>query len=88
MSPVASIKKFFAQLKDTLLLNGLGGSDHLIPWVAGVVGIYAVAATGLGLYWSNEPDAFDVQQNAEPYAASYMQKVVTGSVTTAAMSFS
>ena len=85
MSPVASIKKFFAQLKDTLLLNGLSSSDHVIPWVVGVLATYALIATGLGLYWSREPAAFDVQQVAERYAASYDQEVVTGSVTTAAL---
>lgn len=86
MSPVNNIKKFFNQLKDTLLLNGVStGDSNLGPWIGGLVGAYVVIATGLGFYWSNIPDAFDVRANAANYALKNNQEVVTGTTTTAAL---
>lgn len=40
---------------------------------------------GLGMFWSFEPDAFDVRQNAKKYADSHNQKVVVGTTTAATL---
>ena len=37
------------------------------------------------VYWSNEPDLFDVQQVAEEQAASRNENLVTGYATTSAL---
>ncbi len=54
-------------------------------WIAGVTAVYGLVSLGLGMYWSQTPDAFDVRQNAAQYAALTEQEVVTGSVTVAAL---
>lgn len=86
MSPLASVKKFINQLKDTLVLNGLtGGNTPLTPWIGGLLGLYLVLVSGLGIHWSQTPDSFDVVGNAQRYAGEYEQPVVTGTATTAAL---
>src|SRR6056300_745143 len=86
MSPLASVKKFINQLKDTLVLNGLGGGDTpLAPWIGGALGLYLVIACGLGIHWSQTPDSFDVIDNSQRYAGEHNQPVVTGTATTAAL---
>lgn len=53
--------------------------------VALVVAVYLLCAMGVGIYWSNMPDAFPVEQNAEQLASQYKSEVVVGSTTTAAL---
>lgn len=54
-------------------------------WVSVFAAIYGLLATGLGVYWSQTPDPFDVRQNAAQYAALTEQDVVTGAVTVSAL---
>jgi hypothetical protein len=54
-------------------------------WLVVAAALYGVVTMGLGVYWSQTPDPFDVRQNAAQYAALTEQEVVTGSVTVAAL---
>lgn len=86
MSPVIRIKSFFNQLKDTLILNGFGGEDsRWLRWLGIALLIYALAMTGLGIYWNTTPDSFDVEANANAYSSRLQQDVVTGAATTSAL---
>lgn len=58
---------------------------RLASAVAAVVAALAAIDIVLALLWSNEPDAFDVQQNAAGYASDLGRPVVVGSTTTAAL---
>ncbi|MBC3412044.1 MULTISPECIES: DUF2333 family protein [Pseudomonas] len=46
-----------------------------------LVGVYFVVCIGLGWYWSEEPDLFPVQQNAQAAAERNGQKMVIGYTT-------
>ncbi len=68
--------------------------EDIADWWAGGILPRGLAAAGLvylllcivlALYWSQEPDAFDVQANAATTSASANRGVVTGSVTTATL---
>ena len=86
MPALSGLKKFSQQLKDTLLLSGFGSEDSRWGmWLGIGLGAYLLLVTGLGIYWSIAPDAFDVRANAEKHAARHGQPVVTGSVTTASL---
>lgn len=50
--------------------------------IAAVVVVLVILATGLGIYWSDEPDAWDVRNRANLEAQAANQEVVTGYVTT------
>lgn len=54
-------------------------------WLGGILAVYLITATILGMYWSIAPDRFDVSENAAALAAENQGSVVTGSVTTAAV---
>jgi len=64
---------------------------RVAPGSAGAIAAAAAAAALalvvliLGIYWSNEPDAFSVTGNAEQFAAENERPVVVGSVTTATL---
>ena len=66
-----------------------GASDSdprtLGKWIAALASLYGLVTIGLGIYWSQTPDTFDVRQSAAQYAALTEQEVVTGSVTVAAL---
>ncbi len=86
MSPLTSIKNFFAQTRDSLLLSGMSNPDSRWGlWISGAVGFYLLAVVAFGVYWSIAPKPFDVRSNAQAYANKYDQQVVTGSATTAAL---
>ncbi|MBL6814852.1 MAG: DUF2333 family protein [Pseudomonadales bacterium] len=48
-----------------------------------IAAIYLVGAICIGIWWSQEPDRFDVARNAEDMAAERNETVVTGYTTTA-----
>mgnify|MGYP003672557132 CR=1 FL=1 len=54
-------------------------------WLAIGVGVYLILATVIGIYWSLTPGRFDVVARSEVYVATSGGRVVTGSVTTAAL---
>lgn len=80
-------KRFTSQLKDTLLLSGLGeGADRRLLWsLGGLLALYLVITSGLGIWWSMAPAPFDVRARAQSDATSNGQEVVTGSTTTSAL---
>lgn len=51
--------------------------------VIGVVAVYLLVTIVLGIYWSNEPDMFDVSAEAQRQAEANQQEVVPGYTTTA-----
>ena len=86
MSPLTGIKDFFSQLKDSLLLTGIGSEDsNWGRWFGGLFGLYVLTMIGLGIYWSIAPDGIDARANTEAYSAEHGQEVVTGAATTAAL---
>lgn len=57
-----------------------------LPWTIGLfAATYVVVVIGLGIYWSKEPDTFDVAENAKEVSAELQTKIVTGTVTTDAL---
>ena len=50
--------------------------------VAAIVGFTALFLVVVGIFWSNEPEPFDVRENAAKMAAANAQSIVTGSTTT------
>ena len=60
------------------------GSSHYLGKIAAiVVTLYIVLMVVLGMYWSNEPSAFNVTENATAKAAELNRPVVTGFTSTA-----
>ena len=49
--------------------------------IATLVGVYVLVCLGLGWYWSQEPDLFPVQQNAQQAAERYGKQMVPGFTT-------
>ena len=47
--------------------------------------LLAIVSLAVGLYWSREPDAFDVRAQAAKEAQTHQQKVVIGTTTTATL---
>ncbi len=66
-------------------LQSLMGQGVLPKVLLSALAIYLVIVIILGLYWSNEPDLFPVQENAEQMALRNNQQLVTGYVTTATL---
>ncbi len=68
-------------------------ADAKFWWLDGVVAktivsllsIYLLVVLVLGVYWSREPELFDVRQHAEKISAQDSRPVVTGVVTTATL---
>jgi hypothetical protein len=57
-----------------------------LPWTLGLfAATYVVVVVGLGIYWSKEPDTFDVVENSKEISAQLQSKIVTGTVTTDAL---
>lgn len=61
--------------------RGYFKSSLLTRSIAILVGVYAVVCLGLGWYWSQEPDLFPVQQNAQLAAEKSGQQMVPGFTT-------
>lgn len=75
-------------MSETLKDKMAGRVDNLrdgevFRWLGGILALYLLATTILGLFWSVAPDRFDVSERAADYAAENQGSVVTGSVTTA-----
>jgi hypothetical protein len=66
-------------------LEELLPGGRLVSLVLTVIGIYLLVCVILGIYWSIAPEHFDVRERAAAYAAKDGGRVVTGSVTTAAL---
>lgn len=47
-----------------------------------IVGLLLFILTGIGIYWSQTPELFNVRENTQQFAAKNQQKVVIGSHTT------
>ncbi|MCX2983336.1 DUF2333 family protein [Halieaceae bacterium IMCC14734] len=60
-------------------------SRGITRWLAIGLGVYLLLATVVGMYWSITPSRFDVVARSEVYVAASGGRVVTGSVTTAAL---
>ena len=57
-----------------------------LPWTLGLfAATYVVVVIGLGIYWSKEPNTFDVVENSKEISAQLQSKIVTGTVTTDAL---
>jgi len=52
---------------------------------AALVGVLAIVNVVLGLYWSSEPEAFDVRENAARFAERQGRPVVVGTAMTATL---
>ncbi|WP_438466308.1 DUF2333 family protein [Marinomonas sp. PE14-40] len=68
-------------------LQGAGRLSSVGKWIAILVGVLCIAWTALGVYWSNEPDQFDVVSAAKQQAEQrgYLnnsKKLVVGYTTT------
>ena len=60
--------------------------EGVLPKVVGIgVGACLLLASVVGIYWSFEPEPFDVRENAAVMAADHQQQVVVGTATTAAL---
>lgn len=57
------------------------GGPLWLKIIGGAVGLYLFGALVIGWYWSQEPDLFSVQQNAEVTAAQSGQQIVSGYTT-------
>lgn len=72
-------------MQDWKLRLGLGrggaGGKRLLTLLAGLVGLYLVVVLILGWYWSREPGAFAVQQNARDAAQASQRQMVVGYTT-------
>jgi len=77
-------------------LNGLLGrrweraqdylvSGRLLKTLGALVAIYLLVCVILGIYWSNEPELFNVRDVAENMARTHNEEVVTGYTTTATL---
>ena len=74
-------------LKDRLASIGdrFAESRGITRWLLIALGVYLLLAILVGMYWSMTPRRFDVLALSEVYAAEAQGRVVTGSVTTAAL---
>ena len=64
--------------------SSLGAS--LLRITLGLIGLYLVGAALIGIWWSREPEMFDVRENAKTYAADDgIDKMVTGYTTATAL---
>ncbi|MCR8043277.1 DUF2333 family protein, partial [Pseudomonas aeruginosa] len=57
------------------------GGPWLVRVVGGLLGIYLLVAMLVGWYWSQEPDLFPVQQDAQASAERAGRQMVTGYTT-------
>lgn len=78
------IRQFFRDRKEDV--QDYTGSRGVIgKLVLAVVVVYLVVATGLGMYWSSEPQPFSVRDHTRTLASSMDREPVTGFATTATM---
>lgn len=77
-----AMNAFFRNLLD-LLPQSL--SEFKLPWrsVASAIAVLVFLMLILALYWSRQPDAFDVVENAQNNADPTSQNITVGSITTA-----
>ena len=61
------------------------GGSGVLRILAVVLGIYLLVATVLALYWSSEPDSFDVNTVVTERANANQQAVVVGATTTSTL---
>ena len=77
------IKTFLSDRWDDLQ-DYLGGG-RTARLVAGILGVYLLAAAAVGMYWSLEPDLFDVRAVAEQEARAQGVQPAVGVTTTATL---
>ena len=87
MSITERWRRFTSQIKDTLVLSGLGdGADRRLLWGGvGLIGLYLLICAVLAVWWSIPPAAFDVKNAVARHAPAAPQPAVTGSTTTATL---
>ena len=60
--------------------------EGVLPKAIGVsVGVFLVLAAVVGVYWSVEPEPFDVRENAAARVSAHQQDLVVGATTTATL---
>ena len=60
--------------------------EGVLPKVIGAaLGIFLVLAAVVGVYWSGEPEPFDVQESAAVRVSAHQQSLVVGATTTATL---
>ncbi|MCL6271783.1 DUF2333 family protein [Sansalvadorimonas sp. 2012CJ34-2] len=69
--------------KNRLSFSGLGGNKTLGKIIAVLVAIYLILVVVMGIYWSSEPEPFNVRQNAQEMAAELNRSAVPGFTSTA-----
>ncbi|MDY6816748.1 MAG: DUF2333 family protein [Pseudomonadota bacterium] len=77
-------RQFFRDRKEDIQ-DYAGGSGVIGRFIIAVLVIYLLVAIVVGIYWSREPDAFSVRENARVVANTMGREPVTGFVTTATM---
>ncbi|MAM87156.1 MAG: hypothetical protein CME36_07595 [unclassified Hahellaceae] len=65
--------------------DALGGSARIVKTLLAVLLIYFLIVIVLGIWWSSEPDSFNVTENSTELTEAQGHKQVTGYVTTATM---
>ena len=81
MSVLAKLKSGLAVVKTPLLIMGeFGGAWKTVS--VGMLAVLLVLFCALGLYWSNEPDVFDVRERVESGAYNRSETPVVGYYTT------
>ena len=59
-------------------------ADHkMFKGFFGISGLYLAGAIGVGIWWSQEPDSFDVVRSVEAIASGRGESLVAGYLTTA-----
>ncbi len=59
-------------------------ADHkMFKSFLGIAGLYLAGTIGVGMWWSQEPDRFDVVRNVEAMASGRGESLVAGYLTTA-----
>ncbi len=62
-----------------------GGGGMLRMAVGGGIAVLLIGFSALGIYWSRDPEPFDVRANAASFAAAQERPVVTGTTMTATL---
>jgi hypothetical protein len=62
-----------------------GGAGFMAIAVGSALAVLVIGLSALGIYWSRDPEPFDVRANAASFAAAQERPVVTGTAMTATL---
>lgn len=79
------MKGLFSKKDQSWTPEDESGGGFIIKAVFVCLGVLFLCLVGLGIYWSQTPDRFDVKAMAEQEVSALNQKVVIGSTTTVAL---